>query len=399
MKKLLISIVACAISLSAMSQVEAPTTLSQHSPQVQSAQNLAVLASISNGTDVYVKKLDSLVQQTYNSLSASYTNAIKQVYTYDANGNQLTQLSYVWNATINKWQNAYSYSYVYDTSNNDIQETVLAWNTTTNKWQNNQKNIYTYDVNSYLVQKDDSLWNSTTSKWVYLSQDIYNNNVNGNPLTRETYAYNTFGLWQELYKYAYTYDANDNNTITNYSIYNPSTYAWENNAQTYQYTYDSNSNQTSEIDQVNSVDTNKYQYTYNNSYTTQQLMLPQWLQQKMPHNHNQLTSEQIYTYSAGSWIQAGQAQYYYSPILGIPNGINNTSSTSVSLSPNPATDMVQVKWTDDNASLKLAIYTLGGQLVWQQTVSNNAIVSIGNLPAGVYIYNLSNGAKGKLIKN
>ncbi len=76
----------------------------------------------------------------------------------------------------------------------------------------------------------------------------------------------------------------------------------------------------------------------------------------------------------------------------------NPAFTSVTYLPNPATDVLVVRWDNNNVSVNtIEVYDVNGRLVLTQTTGNNsqAQISVAELPAGNYTLTLISSASGK----
>lgn len=102
-------------------------------------------------------------------------------------------------------------------------------------------------------------------------------------------------------------------------------------------------------------------------------------------------------YQVGSAIYVDDLQLVYDPL-----GINTSDALAASVYPNPATNQLHIiaQQIGINGS-QLLLYDVVGKLVLQQALSNDdTMVSVANLPAGVYWYVLqspnSNFKTGKV---
>lgn len=84
-------------------------------------------------------------------------------------------------------------------------------------------------------------------------------------------------------------------------------------------------------------------------------------------------------------------------IIGGTMSLPETDGSAFSLYPNPATDVVTVKSGNDINLTAAAVYDLSGKLLMQQqfSVSSENTVSVGNLPAGIYLMQLT-GSNGNV---
>jgi hypothetical protein len=448
MKKLITLFVSLAMTLSMMSQVatsQATTKLllktHKHAKdslqQTRQHNRLSVLSKKKStqlgqkrSPGTILQQMDSVVYQTYNA--SAWVSSEKDVYYYNANGEDTLDLYLT--PSNRTWVNAAKDTYTYDANGNELSDVYSQWDTNLNQWYVYSTDNYTYNANSQLTMDIYAQLNATTNLVTNQYEDLYTYDSNGNNTIMTTYSFDTnSNTWVTYSKDVYSYDGNNYETSDVYYTWDATTSTWVNNStDTYAYdqygdlisdvyttwdavwvnssesiyAYDNNGNETSVTDSNWSTSTSLWVaadmdvYTVNTIYTYDELTVPQWFYYEMPF-YNELTNDLGYTYQAGVAVYSTNALYYYSSptVTGVISVANdNTSSTSVTISPNPTADFVQIRWTDNTPSLNLSIYNVGGQLVLQQTLNNNALVSVANLPAGLYIYNLSNGAKGKIIK-
>ena len=70
--------------------------------------------------------------------------------------------------------------------------------------------------------------------------------------------------------------------------------------------------------------------------------------------------------------------------------------------PNPATETVTFRWTENYPHLQLEVYLVNGAKVLEQEAFSGKAVPVSHLGKGVYIYKMLNGTEtlstGKLVK-
>lgn len=75
--------------------------------------------------------------------------------------------------------------------------------------------------------------------------------------------------------------------------------------------------------------------------------------------------------------------------------------TTFSVYPNPASNQIAVNFPENISNAQITIYNNLGQSVLAKNVENNAVITLDNLNAGLYIYKITSGSTfktGKLIK-
>lgn len=82
---------------------------------------------------------------------------------------------------------------------------------------------------------------------------------------------------------------------------------------------------------------------------------------------------------------------------GIPKGLSNSEfeKLDVSLSPNPVSDILNIKLTKETELNNVIIYSISGQQVYKW--NNNSRINVSNLDAGIYVVELYT-ERGTVIK-
>ena len=97
-------------------------------------------------TNVYTKKLDSIVVYKYDDITEQLLPYSLYEYTYDANNNVTTRIYSYWDTSTTSWINSSKYEYTYDANNNLSTYIYSHWDTSTNNWIYGKKYEYTYDL-------------------------------------------------------------------------------------------------------------------------------------------------------------------------------------------------------------------------------------------------------------
>jgi hypothetical protein len=92
----------------------------------------------------------------------------KRTFTYDTNGNQLTDLVEYWQNIV--WVNCYKYTYTYNANGNMLTYLSESWQN--NAWINWEKYTYTYDANGNSLTGKHEQW--VNNNWV-MSSNVYIN--------------------------------------------------------------------------------------------------------------------------------------------------------------------------------------------------------------------------------
>ena len=187
----------------------------------------------------------------------------RSTYTYDANGNRLTDLDEVWSNgqwvrserlsfaydanrrlisdltedwSNGQWVNSVRYTYTNDSKGNTLTQVYEVWSN--GQWVNSARFSFAYDANGKLVSNLEEHWSS--GQWVNAVRFTYTNDANGNRLTELNESWSN-GLWVSRYRFTYTFDANGNRLT---EVDENSNGQWVNDLRL-AYTYDIKGNLTS----------------------------------------------------------------------------------------------------------------------------------------------------------
>lgn len=213
----------------------------------------------------------------------------KHSYTYDDNGNLLTDTISV--CYSNEWVVQEKREYTYDNDGNLLTKIDFEYINTTEIWRPKTKEEYTYDESSHLLKK---VLYTFIDDWIYFGKYEYTYNTKGKELSKTYSAYKN-NSWVYDWKHEFTYDSNDNllciqefyylnnswvydnkeeytyNTMgillnILYSVYDNN--SWKNSSKL-EYTYDSKWNRLTELNSLYKDNTwvsdYKYEYTYNSN--------------------------------------------------------------------------------------------------------------------------------------
>jgi len=123
-----------------------------------------------------------------------------------------------------------------------------------------------------------------------------------------------------------------------------------------------------------------------------------------------LTNQEVVNYvkqSADRYANPNNQYGYgipdFSAALNSALAVSEVTKDLFTVYPNPASTQISVQLPNSVQEASISIYTSVGQLLQQSTVNAaSSSVSIAQLPAGIYFYQIRSGAQlqaGKLIKN
>ena len=187
---------------------------------------------------------DRLVEQvtSYQYVPGTWSLAQKVEFTYDANGNETLESRYAWDLGNSMWVNTYKYESTYDSNQNIILYEGFEWFPGPDQWFNSFKDELFY-TGGVLTSELNSLWNYGTSQWDNNSQWFYTYSAGDliEELQQEWDA-NT-SSWLNLNRYNYTYNLNGSLDTEVLYIWNSSGMIWELKYKD-EYQYDTNGNRT-----------------------------------------------------------------------------------------------------------------------------------------------------------
>ena len=331
----------------------------------------------------------------------------KVIYSYDNNGNKIQAITYQPNndhllIQVDKTD------YTYDSKGKLVQQVTSSFDENTNQFVFWYKYEYTYNVNGNETQQIYYYWDSYNSKqWEPSSKYESTYDPKGNLIllieSDRTYVNNTL-LWVLRGKYEYTYDPNGNLTQElEYDLDNNNQLALDDKIV---YAYDDAGNNTINFYYSNwDVQTNQWgdiykeEYTYDNRYTKNDLILPpDWFEDEITHMITEIKGL-YHDSTTDEWLTEFQISFAYSPV-------NVTSAPQpdaemVSIYPNPCSEFVTVSFPDNYTKVSFELFDVQGRKLISKDIDSNEKVSLIGLNSGMYLYNLNMDGKiqkGKLTK-
>jgi len=350
------------------------------------------------------KVTQQLSQQWKNN---TWRNTVRYLYSYDLNNNLLTNVPQLWDTLNSSWiLNGFIQSYVYDINNNNIKRVQSYWNigvvsdsikftmtynangneltnltenwTTSNPmWRNGQLSSNSYNTNN---QKDSTykiIWNVTNSSWDTSYLDTYTYNTAGNLI--ELINHNRiWPNWGNSIKYTYTFDSNNNRTSQNRFTWDQTSSSWSPNVErTDVYntnnlvTYSLTKNYNSTVGGV----VNAYQanYTYDSNDKLILVIYDNW----------DITNS--------AWLLSSKYRYFHN--CGSLSGIDEISNNYLNLYPNPTSTILNIEVKEQT---QISIVNVLGDVVLTQTINGLSKIDVSNLTSGVYF--IQDSKSGKAIK-
>lgn len=143
--------------------------------------------------------------------SANLTNSQKYTYVYNAKGDVLERISFIWHGPTSQFQALFKESYAYNTRDHLVESLLEKYDALNNSWtlQDKKRNLISYNsqnkVTSYTIQH----WDSIGSNWINFKRKtnyIYNSSGNLQQFELQDYNPNT-QQWGNYSMDQYSYNA------------------------------------------------------------------------------------------------------------------------------------------------------------------------------------------------
>tara|TARA_R110002096_G_scaffold109079_1_gene238795 strand:- start:36074 stop:37204 length:1131 start_codon:yes stop_codon:yes gene_type:complete len=355
-------------------------------------------------------QLLSSVDETFNG--SVWENSTGYNYEYEGN-NLKTEAQFFWDGTA--WTESDKTTFTYNTNNKAIEEVYQFYNGT--QFENSDRTVYTYDMTTGdIIKIEDYDWqsgwvaefranltytgslltggiseeyNGTSWENTFNTIITYNGNGTIDEITDDEW---DGSAWVANSKSVFSYDVNDKISMISYQDWNGS--AWEEDSNIV-YVLDGNGNRTSETENYTiGGGSETTTYTYDTGALMSSFANPfadfgdvEYLFEDFPFVNKVLTSTTGSNY---------RTTYNYNNLLSIDN-IENKINISLKIYPNPATDFVTVKSSENIKNID--VFSVLGQKMISTTDAN---LNIRQLSKGIYLLNiyLENGTNivEKIIK-
>ena len=303
----------------------------------------------------------------------------KTEYTYDANGNVLTEISSNWNGSQYQINNSDSYTYYPNNS-------VLT--STTSYYQNGE-------INS--TQKDSIIYNSSNLPLTnFRKYTFFSGGTASSSLSKISNTYSNDNL---LISLTQNFDLNSSTYLNSFKVEN---------------TFDG-SNLVSSLEQSwNSID-NSWQNNsrITKSYQGNNLVLEIyeywdfsnliWMNvSRVENSYSQFNNILIntnYQYVNQAW-QPSYSQYNYYELF-TPNSIDETNFNAISMYPNPCKNSITIYGSNLSGISQLNVFDVTGKNVFALQLSNLGPlvnVPVNNLSKGTYIVSIANNGQTRFSK-
>lgn len=318
---------------------------------------------------------------------------LRYQYQYNAAGNLTQTTSYLREASTQQWIPDVKTLHITGSNNLNTMEIDSTWDKMMQQWTIHAKREYVYDGSNNTIQVDYS-WFNPGEGWSAITRMEQTFSA-ADQLLSTVFSQQQNGAWLPQHRYNYNYD-NQELAAETYFEWIDNTWA---GVSQYKYFYDNASNLTDVItlspDPVGNdwVQNLKTTYTYNNNYASIDLVTPSMLITSPLEFRHQTVRADFFAHDGVDWQLAGRGLYAWSTTESSSTK-NLISNLALQLSPNPATDQVNLI-TDlplDDATLTLT--NLAGQIVLRQDLYDQKAIEVGHLQNGFYFYQVSSPKTG-----
>ncbi|HLO58151.1 MAG TPA: T9SS type A sorting domain-containing protein [Bacteroidales bacterium] len=159
------------------------------------------------------------MQFYWDTVAISWQQMIHTYHSYDANGNMTSEFRFALNPATDKWDTVSNYTRLY--INNAIYSWVYdSWDPANHEWYHAMKGEYDYNESGDEITYITFNWNAQASAWDSSYLCRMKMNSSGKDSTGEYFKWNTSGSnWESWYTYDYYYDENGNDTLIAYHNY------------------------------------------------------------------------------------------------------------------------------------------------------------------------------------
>ena len=374
--------------------------------------------------------LSHTIFEAYDTDTDSYSEAMKQEFTYNTNG-QLTMITYSIKDGTN-WIETLRNEFKYNASGNLIEESYATKMSPSSAWINQKKNVTVYTGNR-VTSEENFEWENGEWKpdektilnyvgnrietfdvfeWENMQWEDDSRGVitySGNKIASVTTEEFKNGVWTLDDRDVYTRSATTR--IKDYINQDWNGAEWENDEKI-SYTDDTKGNRLTEIksesdDGITWELEDKIEYTYDNTALMSNYYNPfsvdsfsiSWGLADAPH-YNKVLSNIEYSYDDSRWELSGRTTYYYSDDT---MGLNDLSNSNfVTVYPNPVKNTLNIK-LKNHIQADASLFDINGRLVLDQKIhSLSTSLNIEALNSGIYILKIraENGfATKRITKN
>lgn len=368
----------------------------------------------SNFTNVYIQ--DTLLIESTSQNYIPHLNSLrfyeKYTYTYNANGNQLTEIMHEWDTVTNSFTPINKHTLTYDAFQNKTSELRQIWNKTLSIYENYSFEEYLYTITQKLNIRTFKIWDGVTYIDNYREINMYNTEDLVSVFLVQNFN-TTTSNWVDNYKYLHEYDANKNMTIRITEDFDVPTMAF---IPSYKETFNYNSQKkvTKSYYYRWLADVTDWQERglsingYNDAGDT--LLNHEYYERNEAINSLEIKSKETYQYqnynpiytqvryrsynSAGGYFDDVTSSEILCKLKNLR--IDNLSNINLKLYPNPISNgFLNIEIND---STPIEIFDLNNTLLMKEVAIPNQKINVSSLIPGIYFLKINNQVT-KLIIN
>lgn len=358
------------------------------------------------------EKLDSTINRTV--VDGQLQNYYKEVFEYDDYGNFVQNTDFDWNEETQRWINDQRWDFAYNEAGQvetvlgyiwssgqwilDTRETVnydgngnaVEYQTqqrdeNTGQWINDFRSTRSYSADNLLTTSTDFIWSGGV--WVPISMTNFEYNQAGQLMMETDYVLNDNNQ-VESQRIQYEYDSNGNRIEQLIQTWNV---AWTNQIR-HLYAYNGNNQLVEETIQSYQgsawVNETRFEYSYSFTVERSNLKLPVYFyNQNGEIDINALANSDEYRWieESNRWELAANRQLSFSEFDSAVTGYKEMVSAQLSVYPNPTTDGIRITTPSVGIPVQVEVYSLQGQLLLQQELTNQSFMSMDALAKGTYL--------------
>jgi hypothetical protein len=310
-------------------------------------------------------------------------------YTYNENGDILSQINTIWSIENNSWINHYKGNATYDDQGRQTRVDFYYW--VSDAWLQDSKNEIIYDGLSHVTTS--FTYMSETDTWLPNHKTEYTNDEHNNVLNITDYVYyNESGGWILSSKYDYTYDDHQNKTSEMVALWNNNFNTWDmmtkwtksfddQNRELYsaQFEWDPVISDWKEVlvsektfdDKGNLVENINVDF----KNATGGKVVYNYDSEGNPISYNS------YSGNYDNWLLVYKGFYYRNEK--VPTGESAFEAGSLLIYPNPAKDIIRISGI--HSSAYITVYDLQGNIVLQRTIESDQLIPLNGLLNGMYV--------------
>jgi hypothetical protein len=295
----------------------------------------------------------------------------------------------------NQWKNISKQYRHYDAYDRLDTYFYYSFNDSTQQFDLSAKTYYSYnDVGNLISQK--TLYGYSSDELVcYHDTMVYNENEQ---LIMQRSVVHTDSVLNEWEEDNYEYDTEDRLVYYSKALKDQNGDEYIDEEHHYYYDNLGNPNLETRLKYDSDLDELVFNFKRERFYTDtviyNDLVLPHTLDNAEEIFIHKLDSVYKYHFENNEWVKYQKIGYIYQlKYFDDLSDIAKDDFEAISIYPNPAKTYIRIKCKDTDFPLILSIYNLNGKLVQSNLINKGDVVSISNLPAGVYLCKLSSKSK------